>query len=397
MRRLFKSLISFFEFLVVIIIIFIFGIVLITAVDILELADIPEQYSLAKYLKSTTEIPINENLNNQIDENTIINSIEKVEGEQQPQIDYTQVPEGIESVYSANDNTSTTSNNLVEKYYYSQLNEYGKIFYDKMYLNKENLKNGNYIVDFDKQFNNIMQQENGSAIVKNAFQAGLNALMYDNPEFFYLDIAKMYLYTETTTIILKKTYRIYIGPEEGKDYFAVGFNSRQDVENAILQINQKISTINGINSGSDYTKIMAVHDYLIDNTSYDQTISMNNIYNIYGTLINNVAVCEGYSKAFKYILDYIGINNIIVSGIGVDNDGKQESHAWNYVFLRGNWYAVDVTWDDPIIVGNGKLNSKYRYRYFLKGFEEFGRDHFEDGNIVENVQFSYPVLSNSNY
>lgn len=50
--------------------------------------------------------------------------------------------------------------------------------------------------------------------------------------------------------------------------------------------------------------------------------------------------CEGYARAFKLICDQIGLPCIVVSGDG---------HMWNYVQNEdGVWYAVDVTWDDPV-------------------------------------------------
>ena len=68
-----------------------------------------------------------------------------------------------------------------------------------------------------------------------------------------------------------------------------------------------------------------------------------------------------------------------------NSTGNRESHAWNDVLIDGKWYAVDVTWDDPIIVGgNGRLTNDLRYNYFLKGSDTFYSSHTEDGFIVSN-------------
>lgn len=45
---------------------------------------------------------------------------------------------------------------------------------------------------------------------------------------------------------------------------------------------------------------------------------------------------------------------IIVIGKATNTKGQTENHAWNYVQINEKWYAVDCTWDDPVIVGNGK-------------------------------------------
>ena len=112
-----------------------------------------------------------------------------------------------------------------------------------------------------------------------------------------------------------------------------------------------------------------VHDYLIDNAEYDQTLAKPNIRNIYGTLIEKSCVCEGYAEAFKYLLDALDIPCVIVSGTATNSQGETENHAWNYVQLNGIWYAVDCTWDDPIIIGNGKINESIKYQYFFKRFK----------------------------
>lgn len=400
MRKKNNKFLSFIQFNIMLIILVIFFVTFITTLDVLNIIKLPEQYSISKFLTTSKEVIskdysniINEEKEQQIEKQPIVE--EKSENTEAP------LPEKFQVLYNQNStqNTSNTESqkNKTEKYYYSQLNEYGKIIYNKVYSNIENLKTGTYNVRFDTEFNDLLQQDTGSTILENAFQSALNALIYDNPELFYIDITKMYLYTETTTIIIKKTYKVYIGPEEGKTYFADGFNSQAEVENTINEINKVVKDITLSLAGTDYLKIKSVHNYLIDNIEYDQTISKPNIYNICGALLNRVTVCEGYAKSFKYILDNIGIESMFVCGIGTNSRGETENHAWNYVKLDDNWYAVDITWDDPILIGGGRLTDKYRYNYFLKGSNEFYKDHVEDGNIIEGVKFYYPVLSPNNY
>ena len=84
--------------------------------------------------------------------------------------------------------------------------------------------------------------------------------------------------------------------------------------------------------------------------------------------------CEGYEKSFKYILDSLNIENILVSGTATNSSGEIESHMWNYIKLNNNWYGVDVTWDDPIIIGGFSKNN-LRHDYFLKGYTTFNKSH----------------------
>ena len=154
----------------------------------------------------------------------------------------------------------------------------------------------------------------------------------------------------------------------------------------------------GKRTGDDYEDIKMVHNYLVDNIEYDTSISADNIYDVYGALVNRVAVCEGYARSFKYILDEMGIPCVLVIGTGTNSRGEIERHAWNYVELQGNWYAVDCTWDDPIIVGSGNVSKSSKYKYFLKGSSEFYSDHTPSGQFTPGgKEFSYPTLSTNSF
>ena len=136
-----------------------------------------------------------------------------------------------------------------------------------------------------------------------------------------------------------------------------------------------------------------VHDWIVDNVRYD-TAGSNNTSNIYGCLVNKTVICEGYARTFKYLMDELDIPCVLVSGIAVDDDGKSERHAWNYVYIKNNWYAIDTTWDDPIIIGNGKVDDSIRYKYFLRGSDTMQKDHTTVGQITKNgFEFRYPELS----
>ena len=163
---------------------------------------------------------------------------------------------------------------------------------------------------------------------------------------------------------------------------------------------EKNNLVNQCQNKSTVEKIKIVHDYLVDNTEYDLEAG-ENIYNVYGTLIDKKSVCEGYARSFKYIMDDLNIPCIIACGIGKNSEGKAESHAWNYVQIDDEWYAIDVTWDDPVITGPGYLSEakkqESKYEYYLNGSNKFFEDHFEDGNIVGEANFKYPTLSVLNY
>lgn len=117
---------------------------------------------------------------------------------------------------------------------------------------------------------------------------------------------------------------------------------------------------------TDYDKLLFIHDWLVDNTVY----TAKNKYYEYeadGPVVHGKAVCEGYSKAFMYFAQSVGIDCVCV--IGKAND---EQHMWNLVNLYGCWYHVDVTWDDPVRSDGSNV---LRHNYFLLSDRDIGETH----------------------
>lgn len=387
-------------------IVVIFSITTYFCLDIFEIINVPEQYSLVSLLGSKIELStVAENIEDIVpDEGTIKKKIIVSTENKTDTNANVQAPtfDNVDNVKEENNIAGDTSNfeasNSVEvenKYYYNQLDVYAKAIYDDLYSHKEDLKTGLYTLDFDIAFNALLHEDSGAETLEKDFQLAVNALVFDKPEIFYLDITKMYLLTEITTFGPKKTYRVSIGPSNNVPYLSSSFPNIETIRNAEFQIENLVQSLRF--SNDKYYQIREIHDFIVENTEYDETVSKSNIYNIYGTLINKEAVCEGYAKTFKYILDKLDIPCIIACGIGQNSKGQTESHAWNYVKLNNAWYAVDVTWDDPVIIGNGSVTNEMRYHYFLRGSNSFFKDHTEDGNLIGNFRFTYPNLSIEDY
>ena len=307
--------------------------------------------------------------------------------------------EKIEPIINEGYKTSESGVNVSNHYYYNQLDENAKIIYSALENNKENMRSGTYKIDFGTQFNSLLKQSDGEAKLNVAFQSAWNAFTYDYPEIFYIDITKLILTTKTTSIGSFSTHRVELANGENSTYYAEGILSKSDLiykEEYAKKIRDKI--VNNLKGYSNYEQIKYVHNWLIDNLEYDTTYKQTDIHNVYGALVNRKVVCEGYARAFKYILDGLNIENILVSGTATNSNNSTESHAWNYVKLDGKWYAIDVTWDDPIIKGGGRLTDKLRYQNFLKGKDEFLSNHIEDGYLSENsIKFVFPELNSKNY
>lgn len=87
-----------------------------------------------------------------------------------------------------------------------------------------------------------------------------------------------------------------------------------------------------INQGTDYEKAKGALEYLCKMVDYEKNGRQEQ--SCYGALIKKKSVCEGYSCAYKLLLDALGVPcDIVVS----------REHAWNVVMVEGQWYVVDVT------------------------------------------------------
>ena len=305
----------------------------------------------------------------------------------------------ISSIEKSNSSTNTDYSNVqVDKYFYNQLDEKSRIIYRAFESNKEQMKTGTYQIELGTSFSDILSQSNGQEKLGEYYQSAIEAYTYDNAEVFYLSPKKMYLNIETTTRGGVSTYDVYINSGNEANYLTEEFSSKAEVNQAIAQIEQVKNQILQNKTGNTYEDIKMVHDYLVDSINYESSLSKQNIYNIYGALVNRECVCEGYARAFKYLLDELNIPCIMVIGTGTNSQGETENHAWNYVQLGGNWYAVDTTWDDPVVIGGGTASEESRYKYFLVGREIIDQDHSPSGQFTEGGKiFSYPNVTYESY
>ena len=301
-----------------------------------------------------------------------------------------------ENISEATENNTTDI--TINKYFYNQLVGNQKTIYDKLLENKDKLKLGNYKIEYKDAFSDIITTEEGKEQLGNDYQTAIEAFMHDNPELFYVDVNKMLLNIETTTKFLRTTYNVYISSAENSTYLSDDFNDTEQIKVAIEKIeNIKNDIIKNL-KGTDYDKIMQIHDFIVENADYDSTYQATGTYGIYGALIGKKCVCEGYAKTLKYLANAAGIKCEIMQGTATNSSGQTESHAWNCVKINGIWYEIDATWDDPIIVGTGYKANTYKYRYFLKGKNTFEKDHILSYQFSENGKsFEYPIISTRDY
>ena len=389
--------------IIIMLIVIIFLCTVYFTLDVFGIIKVPAKYSIASLFYSKIEVIASGA--HTIDDENVIDRENKKKVVVQNNVSKENLATNVEDPLDLMpEYTESSDNNSIEeeqlntdRFYYNQLDQYGKILYDELYNNKDKLKTGTFVAEYGNKFDNLLKQENGEDVLNKALDSAMNSLVLDNPELFYIDITKMYLLTNITTRILSTTYEVSISGN-GDSYLEEGFNSEEEVDVAISNIENIKNEIISNTSGNTVDKIRYVHNYLIDTVEYDVNAGTG-IRDIYGGLINQKAVCEGYAKAFKYIMDELEIPCILVCGTARNSVGVTENHAWNYVQIDGVWYAVDVTWDDPIIRGEllGDLPDDIRYGYFLNGSEKFFQNHVEDEQLLDGIALSYPELSITNF
>jgi transglutaminase/protease-like cytokinesis protein 3 len=95
------------------------------------------------------------------------------------------------------------------------------------------------------------------------------------------------------------------------------------------------------------------------------------IHTAYGALIQGDAVCDGYAEAFKYLLDKLDIENVLIFGEG-NEEGEfigEINHAWNLVMVDGQYRHFDVTWNDD------DVNQRVRYTFYNQDNEFMDDTH----------------------
>lgn len=312
----------------------------------------------------------------------------------------TSTPEKIELSQSFNKVEENLNSNVIQdnKFFYNQLDNYSKIIYNALEKNKENMKSGTYELNFATSFLQVLSKSNGEELLGKYYQSAIEAYTYDNPDVFYIDFQKLFLNMETTIRGNEKTYKVFINSGNNSNYLREGFSSKEMINQAISELEKIKAYFVQNRKSNNYENIKLVHDYLVESIEYEQSISSDNVYNIYGALVNRRCVCEGYAKSFKYLMDALDIPCTITIGTATNSDGNTENHAWNYVQLNDIWYGMDCTWDDPIIIGSGFLSNSLKYKYFLKGENEFRKTHIPNGQFTENGKvFEFPNLSQVDY
>lgn len=191
----------------------------------------------------------------------------------------------------------------------------------------------------------------------------------DNPDLFYVSSSVSYRYTNDNYIYDIQP-RYSMTAEEITDAKVI-FNNG---------VNEALSHID--NSMDDVQKALVMHDYICDKATYpvlNSAADDKEIYHsAYGLFYDGNIVCAGYALAYSYLMNQLGIECKYVTS-------SPMKHAWNAIKINGQWYNVDITWDDMTLYNNSmNLRGGMFHTCFLKSNESFsgGNGYYHYGGTT---------------
>ncbi|ORX67715.1 hypothetical protein BCR32DRAFT_272553 [Anaeromyces robustus] len=287
---------------------------------------------------------------------------------------------------------------LTKKFsFYEQLEYEEKLCYDAI-LSHSKKHNPDLKINF--AVFGITDMEEFHEVLKESIERIFTVLVYENPELWWIGT---YRYKLSATTYNQCIITFIILPKDSPFY---GITSKEisNINDEIEKIKTNITTeITNLNLTSSYAIIRYIHDYLIKNIVYSTDSKSLHIRTIYGALVENKCVCEGYAEAFEYLLKQFQIRCIIARSI---------SHEWNFVEIHNKWYIVDVTYDDPVLKGiDSSLGSdkNLSYNYFLIGTKHKINGHsskkYSDdkahklvySGFTDNKVIFYPKIESKDY
>ena len=194
---------------------------------------------------------------------------------------------------------------------------------------------------------------------------------YDSPDtssdYDYLDYTTDTMQVEMTEIdngVIVEFTMQYLTTAEQEEF----------VDLAVERIMAKLN----LDDASQYEKVKAIHDYIVEYVDYDDDLEK---YSAYDALSSGETVCLGYALLTYKMMAEAGVPVKIISG-----ESYGEGHAWNIIGIGDYWYNLDTTWDDT-------ANTN---KYFLRGENRFSSHERDDRYLTDEFEDQYP-MSSSNF
>lgn len=234
-------------------------------------------------------------------------------------------------------------------------------------ISNEHIKN--LYAQIENECHKLTPQEiqcTGLLTEKDIYEA-IVAFKNDHPDVFWLKNTFTYYEADDTTHI-------------ELSYISSGSELAEQKEKFNNALNNFLS--NATMYYSEYDREKYVNDYIVENCEYDTKAAQNNnimgyVSSAYGVLVEGKAICEGYARTFQLLCNKMGIECVSIAG-KADNVG----HEWNCAYIDGEWYQVDVTWNDT-------GNDMDKYDYFNLTDEQMYSSHKADKLFSEMASEFY--------
>ena len=234
-------------------------------------------------------------------------------------------------------------------YAYECLPEEGKKVYDQMLA---------AILNYQEKVNLATTDKD---LMREAYQA----LNCDYGGLFWVDGYIFTSYTKGDELIGLAFSPNYVMDEETKNQL------QKQVDEVVEEWLGGISV-----QDSDYAKAKYVFETLIENVDYVEGAEDNQ--NILSVFLNRQTVCQGYACATQYLLRYLGVQSIVISG-----RANNQAHAWNIVNLDGNFYHMDTTWGNSRYLDTDQQEAKFvNYIFLCMTDEEIAKTHLVEMPFV---------------
>lgn len=180
------------------------------------------------------------------------------------------------------------------------------------------------------------------------------AVLDDHPELYYFG-------KKLGIAATQSAFSLFGGGGKNMMLMAEYIYSEQEIRLCESKINEARQELRkSINARTtDEEKIVLVAEYIVANTTYEIDNKFNQ--NAASSLCYGRAQCSGISAACKLLLDWLGVECIIVGGDADDGSGAIGPHAWNIVRIGREYYHIDVTF----MLGCNKSKSTPLKKIFL--------------------------------
>lgn len=271
------------------------------------------------------------------------------------------------------------------EYFYAQLSSFEK----KIYTALNNISKPSTISTFAITLNSLTSYKIKKSYILKYTSRAVGALIRDHPEYWWIKKFNIsYSISSNYISKLKVTLASLYSTSNVNSYKSKVKSRSSSIASAAKQKSTK------------YLRLRYLHDYLVKYIKYDDGYTYS--YSMYGAIVKNTCSCEGYAESFTYIARQLGVGTISVTG---------STHKWNFVYISGKWYVVDVTFDDPTV--NGKVydvgeTKNLSRKFFLIGSSTIVKGSktyktYSDRNLVNYVEFKeatgfkFPTLSKTAY